>query len=78
VTDSVERRKKRLRRWLLNKGLPCAHCGVRLTAETLTLDRYPVPGREGGGYTRNNVRPMCAPCNNAHLGEPTFAGKGHP
>lgn len=45
---------------------PCAFgCGVRLTRDTVTLDRYPVPGRLGGPYAEGNVRPACKTCNDA-------------
>ena len=37
-----------------------------LTAQTMTKDRYPIPGRRGGRYVRNNVRPACGPCNSSH------------
>jgi hypothetical protein len=29
---------------------------------TITVDRI-VPGRDGGTYRRNNIRPACGPCN---------------
>lgn len=40
----------------------CYRCGVLLTIETMTVDRI-VPGKNGGGYRRNNIRPACGPCN---------------
>lgn len=33
---------------------------------TLSVDRYPIPGCEGGRYVRGNIRPVCAPCNMHH------------
>jgi hypothetical protein len=74
---SGAQRKKRpaLRRWMLRKfgngtEVPCAGgCGKILTEETMTIDRYPIPGRDGGKYYKNNVRPMCRPCNSSHTGE---------
>lgn len=38
-------------------------CQSTVTFETITVDRYPVPGCEGGRYTRDNIRPACGPCN---------------
>jgi hypothetical protein len=48
----------------------CIGCGMILTQDTMTVDRYPIPGRHGGRYVRPNVRPMCHPCNTSHVGEP--------
>lgn len=36
-----------------------------MTFETLTVDRYPIPGIEGGKYARGNSRPACSYCNSA-------------
>lgn len=65
---SPQRRARKL--WLLSPAagfggdgekVPCAMgCGEPLTFETLTVDRYPIPGCEGGGYSRGNIRPACA------------------
>ncbi|MBB4689798.1 HNH endonuclease [Amycolatopsis jiangsuensis] len=41
---------------------PCYRCGAELTNETITVDRI-VPGRDGGRYTRDNIRPACGMCN---------------
>lgn len=38
-------------------------CEGTVTFETLTVDRYPVAGVDGGTYRRNNIQPACAPCN---------------
>jgi hypothetical protein len=40
-------------------------CQGTVTFETITVDRYPVPGCEGGTYRRGNIRPACGPCNAA-------------
>ena len=37
-------------------------CGAVLDDSTITVDRV-VPGRDGGRYTRDNIRPACGPCN---------------
>lgn len=43
---------------------PCAFgCGTVLTFTTATLDRYPIPGRDGGTYHIDNVRLACRSCN---------------
>jgi hypothetical protein len=70
-----QRRKRKL--WLLSPEsgfggdgtyVMCAmqllpNCIGLLTYETLTVDLYPKPRREGGRYTPNNIRPACHPCN---------------
>jgi hypothetical protein len=38
-------------------------CLMLLTSETLTIDRYPVAGVDGGTYRRDNIRPACRTCN---------------
>ena len=43
---------------------PCYRCGITLDDSTVTADRI-VPGKRGGRYTRNNIRPACQPCNSA-------------
>lgn len=40
----------------------CYRCGALLTDETLTIDRIK-PGRDGGTYRRDNIRPACGQCN---------------
>ena len=40
-------------------GDACAHCGGAFEE----LDHYPVPVREGGHHTLDNVRPSCRRCN---------------
>jgi hypothetical protein len=70
---SVEDRRRR-RQWLLDTfgdgtSAPCSlqlRCdGTALTLDTVTVDRFPVPGIEGGTYERGNIRPACGPCNSA-------------
>lgn len=43
----------------------CSTCPTMLDIVTLTIDRYPIPGCQGGTYRRGNIRPMCGPCNSA-------------
>lgn len=78
MTDKRSGSQKRLalRQWMLDRfgnGLwvYCCGCEKMLTNQNMTIDRYPVPGKFGGRYTRNNVRPMCDQCNSSHVGEPT-------
>lgn len=40
----------------------CFRCGCLLVDGTLTVDRI-IPGRDGGTYRRNNIRPACGGCN---------------
>jgi 5-methylcytosine-specific restriction endonuclease McrA len=46
----------------------CAFCKIELTADTVTVDRFPIPGKLGGRYTRDNIRPACGPCNSEDQG----------
>lgn len=67
--------RQRLRQWVLDwwgdgQTCKCVGCDTWLDNQTLTLDRYPVPGKFGGTYRRNNVRPMCYVCNHGHNMEP--------
>lgn len=48
---------------------PCSFgCNTLVTLETITVDRYPVPGCHGGRYVQGNIRPACGPCNSSHGG----------
>lgn len=52
----------------LGQGAPacrCYRCGDLLGFLTLTVDRI-IPGKKGGTYRRNNIRPACGPCNFGH------------
>jgi hypothetical protein len=40
-------------------------CGTELSFDTITVDRYPIPGCKGGTYQRGNIRPACARENSA-------------
>lgn len=60
--------RRRRKAWLLEqfgngKRARCATCPAWLTFETITVDRWPLAGCEGGTYRRGNIRPMCGPCN---------------
>lgn len=80
---SHERRRRR--RWLLSaeagfggdgEKVPCAFgCGTLLSFETVTADRYPIDGADGGTYRRSNIRPACGPCNYADGGRKGNARK---
>lgn len=66
--SSYARRARK--QWLLDEfgdgtEAPCAFCGKMVTFQTITVDRYPVPGCEGGTYARDNVRPSCGFCNSS-------------
>ncbi len=74
VRGSAEARRRR-RVWLVQtygdgQTVECAFpgCNRLLTVETVTVDRYPIPGCQGGSYRRDNIRPACAPCNSRHGG----------
>lgn len=57
------------KQWLLDtfgdgESAECSFgCGVRVDFTTITVDRYPIPGIEGGTYKRDNIRPACMKCN---------------
>jgi hypothetical protein len=40
-------------------------CTEVLTMETVTADRWPLSGKEGGSYRRDNIRPACGYCNSS-------------
>jgi hypothetical protein len=69
------RRRKRylLDTWGDGTTAPCAFCKVELTYDTVTVDRFPIPGRKGGRYTRDNIRPACQPCNSEDQGRAAVA-----
>lgn len=59
--------RARRRQWLVDtfgdgKHVQCAftNCTEMLTIMTVTVDRYPIPGVEGGRYVRGNIRPACS------------------
>lgn len=69
---SAEGRRRR-KQWLLDNfgdgtTAPCSFqpCDAVLTIETITVDRYPIPGCDGGTYVRSNIRPACGPHNSDH------------
>lgn len=65
--------RRRRKQWLLDTfgdgtTCPCSFegCDVVLTFETVSTDRYPLAGIEGGTYRRDNIRPACLPHNIEH------------
>lgn len=68
--------RRRRKAWLLEqfgngKRARCSTCPTWLTFDTVTVDRWPVAGCEGGRYVRGNIRPQCSPCacsQGGHLG----------
>lgn len=66
--------RRRRRQWLIETfgdgttALCSYECGAVLTVDTVTADRFPVPGCDGGTYRRGNIRPACGPCNSKHGG----------
>jgi hypothetical protein len=60
--------RRRRRAWLLvtfgdGTHARCHWCPTLLDIDTVTVDRYPVEGRHGGTYRRDNIVPACASCN---------------
>lgn len=53
-----------------------AKCPTTVTFETITVDRWPVPGHEGGRYVRGNIRPACGSCNSADGAAVTNSRRG--
>lgn len=66
---SKDRRIRKL--WILTEfgdgtsALCSFGCGTHVTYETVTIDRFPIPGIEGGTYRRGNIRPACGFCNSS-------------
>lgn len=65
--------RRRRRQWLVDTygdGTTCVcsfeGCEAVLTVDNVSVDRYPIPGIEGGTYRRDNIRPSCLPCNTKH------------
>jgi 5-methylcytosine-specific restriction endonuclease McrA len=68
ATDRRARKQYLLDQFGDGTTAPCAlhvstNCQEAVTFETITVDRHPIPGCEGGRYTRDNIRPACGPCN---------------
>lgn len=63
-------RDRRARRaWLLatfgdGRTCRCYRCDAELDESTISVDRI-VPGRDGGTYRRDNIRPACRGCNSS-------------
>lgn len=64
--------RKRRKEWMLEEfgdGTTCVcsfpDCDEVLTFDTITADRYPLSGKEGGRYVRGNIRPACGACNSS-------------
>lgn len=63
------RSRRERKAWLLTTfgdgtTAPCSFgCGTMLTVDTITVDRFPLAGVDGGRYVRGNIRPACGPCN---------------
>lgn len=86
VRGSAKQRRER-KKWLLEKFgngeyASCmmeqhsASCPGKINFETMTVDRYPIPGCEGGRYVRGNIRPAWGPCNYADGGSKGAARVG--
>lgn len=61
------RRASLLDLFAVDGGTVCHLCGVFLPRDgRWHVDRWPVAGKDGGRYTRGNIRPACAPCNIDH------------
>lgn len=63
--DRQARKRWLLKSWDADLGTDacrCADCGEVLAYDTVQADRI-VPGALGGRYTRDNIQPMCGPCN---------------
>jgi hypothetical protein len=66
--SAAQRRARKI--WMLQQfgdgyTAPCAFCEIELDYHTLTADRWPVLGCDGGRYVRGNIRPACLHCNSS-------------
>jgi hypothetical protein len=43
-------------------------CAVTVDFVTITVDRWPTAGCDGGTYSRENIRPACGSCNSVDGG----------
>jgi hypothetical protein len=70
--SSYDRRARK--EWLLKEFgdgfvAPCMmdehapDCPGFVRLEDMSVDRWPVPGSQGGRYVRGNIRPAYGPCN---------------
>lgn len=64
--SSYARRARK--QWLLDEfgdgtEAECSFCHRTVTFSTISVDRYPIPGCEGGRYVKGNIRPSCNSCN---------------
>ncbi len=41
----------------------CHHCGGCLDPTEFEIDRWPICGKHGGTYRRDNIVPSCSVCN---------------
>jgi hypothetical protein len=72
VRGSAKNRRAR-KAWLLKTfgdgvTAKCAlnvseRCAGTVDFDTMTVDRYPIAGVDGGSYRRGNIQPACAACN---------------
>lgn len=66
---------RRIRKqWLLDffgdgTHAKCSFCPTLVDFDTISVDRYPIPGCEGGTYKRGNIRPACESCNSSDGGK---------
>jgi hypothetical protein len=66
--DRRRRKQFLLDTWGDGTTTRCEFCRTLLTFQTVTVDRFPIPGRLGGRYTRDNIRPACGACNSGDQG----------
>lgn len=62
--------RRRRRAWLIETYkispamVECYHCQQRMRASgPWEVDRFPIPGRDGGTYRRDNIVISCRDCN---------------
>ncbi|WAB09582.1 HNH endonuclease [Gordonia phage Wooper] len=41
----------------------CHECGAVVSFDTMCVDRHPIPGEQGGRYTRDNIAVHCVGCS---------------
>jgi 5-methylcytosine-specific restriction endonuclease McrA len=62
TTDRYRRKVFLLTKFGDGETCACYRCGCELDIRTVTADRI-IPKRNGGRYTRDNIRPACGSCN---------------
>ena len=62
TTDRRRRREWMLQHFGNGRTANCWECCEPVDMQSMVVDRI-IPGKHGGRYTRDNIRPQCIPCS---------------